>query len=72
MLWQLHVEFPSGHKRMIAQREISTIAEMHEFTHDTAKKVPRLPRGAKWMACNEQSPDFIWAVEKQQNQGGEG
>ena len=64
MLYQLHRQFHSENDRleMVAQKEINNHKEMKEWTKSIQEEFP-LPEGAIWMCCDEDSEQFVWAVE---------
>lgn len=62
MLHQLHWQYRDGSTEMRAQRDINNLSEMGLFIKEIKKTHP-LPHGAVWMACNENSKDFVLAKE---------
>ena len=60
-LYQLHWQFEDGKTEMRAQNTINSTAEMKAWEKDVCERHP-LPKGAKWLLCNDKSIHFAMTV----------
>jgi hypothetical protein len=59
LLWQMHHQF-KDHTVFVSQKELPDphkLGEIESWLRKVQKHYP-LPKGAKWLICNERSPQF--------------
>lgn len=73
LLWQIHHQekHPPYRSEMVAQSKFEGgspqrfMAWMTEWAEGVAQRHP-LPEGKQWLFCNENAPEFTWAVVTQE------